>query len=319
MTQLPEVSDTTFTEREGVIYVSREVNRAKCVWRETPIIDVGIDGQIEYVNDRGQATGRMVFVQVKSGPSYFKSAAPDSVPYSPSEKHGSYWERAPMPVILVLHHEAAGETCWVDARDVLRRGQEVIRVPRANRFEASSVRKVLSTIEPLPGKPIPMASLASEAMARKSPSAGLPVDFLDLFLHGLMNLCNSVYFGMDLVTDVAEAKLALADSEFGVGLGEAEYDFIRDYCLFLAEQDLARVDFDEFNREWDRGLVGRFMAPLTIRGRAFTSYLAEVDDSTTIRAVQDKAFAGIDRFEPLRRAPVVANLKAKLARIRHDQ
>ncbi|TFC26591.1 DUF4365 domain-containing protein [Cryobacterium sp. TMT1-3] len=313
MTQLPSVGNQTFTEREGIIHIAREVNRARCVWRETVSVDVGIDGQIEYVNDDGQATGRMVFVQVKSGVSYFKGATTDSVPFYPSAKHKSYWERAPLPVILVLHDEMAAETFWVDARDALRRGEEIIQVPKVNVFNAGSVRSVLSTNEPLPVQPMPMSSLAQTTMGRTSPSAGLPVDFLDLFLHGLMNLGRSVYFGMDLVVDVARAKLDYADSEFGLGLGAPEYDFIRDYVLFLAEQDLARVDFDEFNREWDRGLVGRFMAPLTIRGRSFTVFLNAVDDSDQVRAVQDKAFSGIEAFESLRRVPVVEKLKARLA------
>ena len=313
MTQLPLVGNQTFTEREGVIHVAREVNRARCVWRETPSVDVGIDGQIEYVDDEGRATSRMVFVQVKSGVSYFKNATSDSVPYYPAVKHKTYWERAPLPVILVLHNESAAETFWVDARDALRRGQDVIQVPKVNVFDVNSVRRVLSTNEPLPGEPMPMSSLAQITMARKSPSAGLPIDFLDLFLHGLINLGRSVYFGMDLVSDLALAKLAYTNSEFGLGLGALEYDFIRAYVLFLAEQDLARVDFDEFNREWDSGLVGRFMAPLTIRGRSFTAFLSAMDDSDGIRAVQDKAFRGIEGLECLRRVPVVEKLKAGLA------
>jgi len=315
MTQLPQVGSRTFTEREGIIHVASEVNRARCVWRETPSVDVGIDGQIEYVNDEGQATGRMVFVQVKSGASYFEGASSESVPYYPSVKHKNYWERSPLPVILVLHNQSTGETFWVDARNALRRGDEIIRVPKSNNFNSASVRDVLSTNEPLPRKPIPMSVLAHAAVARKSPSAGLPIDFLDLFLHGLMNLGNSVYFGMDLVTDVARAKLDYAHSDFGLGLGGPEYDFVRDYVLFLAEQDLARVDFDEFNRDWDRGLVGRFMAPLTIRGRSLTAFLSALDDSEGIRAVQDKAFTGIEMFESLRRVPVVECLKVSLANL----
>lgn len=48
------------------------------VWRETPSTDVGVDGQIEFVNERGEATGQIVAVQVKSGPSYLREGANNS-------------------------------------------------------------------------------------------------------------------------------------------------------------------------------------------------------------------------------------------------
>lgn len=320
MTQiLPVVGDQTFIEREGVLHVSTEVNRARCVWRETLSVDVGIDGQIEYVNSDGQATGRMVFVQVKSGASYFNGATASSVPYYPAEKHKSYWERSPLPVILILHNELSGETYWVDARNSLRRGSTVIDVPKHQVFDANAVRNVLGSGDPLPDEPMTMAVLAQEMLARNSPSASMPVDFFDLFLHGLMNLGNSVYFGMDLVTDVANAKLDYRESPLGLGMGPLEYDFVQDYVFFLAAQDLARVDFDEFNRAWDEGVVGRFMAPLTLRGRRFAGRMSEMDESKEIRAVQDKAFHGIEPFEPIRRVPVVELLKAKISNSSHEE
>lgn len=306
------VDANTFTEREGVIHVALQVNRARCIWRETVSIDVGIDGQIEYVNDKGQATGLMVFVQVKSGASYFKGASATSVPFYPLEKHKLYWERSPLPVVLILHNESSGETYWIDARDALRRGSSMIEVPKTSIFDEKSVREVLASSGPLPEQPMTMSSLATAMIANCSPSADLPLDYMDLFLHGLMNLANSVYFGMDLVYDVAHTKLAYGGSDRGFGLGATEFDFIRDYVLFLTAQDLARVDLDEFNREWNQGLVGSFMAPLTIRGRAFCGFLSEIDESHGIRAVQDKAFHGIEPFEAVRRVPVVEQLKTNL-------
>lgn len=312
MSQLPKVGRTLFTEREGVIYVADQVNRARCIWRETQSVDVGIDGQIEHVNGAGEATGHMVFVQVKSGASYFDRRTDEVVTFTPASKHRSYWERSPLPVILVLHNESTAETIWVDARDALRSGKNAVEVPRCNLFDEQGVLEALNANGPPPLEPIPMSDLVKIALSRRSPSARFPLDYLDLFIHGLMNNCNSVYFGMDLATDVADAKLRYFNSEFGLGIGPAEYQFLQDYVLFLAEQDLARVDFDEFNREWERELLGRFMAPLTSRGRTFMQFLSSQDDSTGIRAVQDKAFRGIEPFEHSRRVPVVEDLKNRI-------
>lgn len=60
------------TERAGVNAVASMVNDARCIWRETPLRDVGIDGQVEYVTPSGAATGRLVLLQVKSGATYFR-------------------------------------------------------------------------------------------------------------------------------------------------------------------------------------------------------------------------------------------------------
>ena len=119
----PLVPETVFTEREGVIQVEAAVNRAKCLWRETLMHDVGIDGQIEYVNPDGSASGRLVLVQVRSGRSYFERMDDNRVMITPSPAHRAYWERAPLPVILVLHDPTEAIAYWTDARAQLRSGR----------------------------------------------------------------------------------------------------------------------------------------------------------------------------------------------------
>ncbi|MBV9762230.1 MAG: DUF4365 domain-containing protein [Acidobacteriaceae bacterium] len=91
------------------------------IWRENMIKDVGIDGQIEYVTAAGNATGRLVAVQVKSGSSYFRHDDGGHWTFYPDQKHLLYWERFPIPVILVLHDPATGQLAWTDVRQELRR------------------------------------------------------------------------------------------------------------------------------------------------------------------------------------------------------
>lgn len=120
---LPQVPPTDFTEQLGVIAVHGAATAARCLWRPTSMHDVGIDGQIEYVTPDGRATGRTVFVQIKSGSSYFTHATDQDVPYCPHERHHNYWERSPLPVILCLHEPGTSDTFWVDARHQIRRGE----------------------------------------------------------------------------------------------------------------------------------------------------------------------------------------------------
>lgn len=306
---LPSVGEA-FTERSGVNYVATVVNNARCLWRETLMHDVGIDGQIEYVNSNNEATGRIVLVQVKSGASYFKSETATSIPYYPAAKHRTYWEKSPLPVILVLHNPDTRETYWTDARSVLRerRGNVIsaIEVPKTQSFDISGVVSALAQLGPLPSNPGLPSDLARLLMDQRN--ANLKLDFFDLFVHGLVQLAESLYFGMDLVTDLSEIKAA--ESEFGVSLGSTDYEFILEYVRFLVEQDLVRVDFDAFMRYWDNDqYVQTFMSPLTARGRLLKDYISKEDNSEGIRVIQDKAFQGIYSFEHHRRVYVVENFK----------
>ncbi len=73
--ELPNFSAESVQERIGVNQVALTVSELGQIWRETPMADVGIDGQIEYVDGQGNATGCLVAAQVKSGPSYLIEAA----------------------------------------------------------------------------------------------------------------------------------------------------------------------------------------------------------------------------------------------------
>jgi hypothetical protein len=90
---LPKVPLTQYQERIGINIVAETLARLNLVWRETPSTDVGIDGQIEFVNETGEATGQIIAVQVKSGPSYLREGANNSWAFYPSEAHRRYWEQ----------------------------------------------------------------------------------------------------------------------------------------------------------------------------------------------------------------------------------
>src|SRR5690349_21713482 len=95
----PNVSENYYKEREGVLKVALELNSYGYIFRETSNGDVGIDGQIEQVNEKGEATGKIVAAQIKSGNSYLVDKG-DYFWFYPQEKHRNYWCVFPLPVIL---------------------------------------------------------------------------------------------------------------------------------------------------------------------------------------------------------------------------
>ena len=98
------------TERIGLNAVERiALEQLKWIYRERPILDFGIDAEIEEVRN-GQPTGKLTAIQIKTGASYFRGQ--DPVHFYVDEEHLKYWEHYSLPVIVVLHNPDIGLTIW---------------------------------------------------------------------------------------------------------------------------------------------------------------------------------------------------------------
>lgn len=282
----PGVPDNVYTERAGIRAVDRAVfEEARCLWRETPNLDVGIDGQIEHVSEQQVATGRIVAVQVKSGASYFVEKGKRVVPYRPAEKHRLYWAKFPLPVILVLHNPEDGATIWVDARSALRGGAEVIEVPIAQRFNRDGILAALSIEGPLPVDQQDPLDVLGEMITAHTGEPGFDLSFFDLFFNGLTDIAHSVYFGMDLVTELIEYRAYR--NEVGWGIGLHSYEFLDHYVEFLVARDLAQVDFAAWTHmATSLGMTGTFVAPLSRFGREVVGAAVTLDGRLDHDAVE---------------------------------
>lgn len=274
---MPRVPSTYGTGRDGVNAVATQIARMRHIWRETSTGDIGIDGQIEEVDDSGRVTGRLVAVQIKSGPSYLSHIAADGFRYYVDESHRTYWEGFPLPVVLMLHDPAANRTYWSEIRQQLRAGtgRGPLHVPSAHVLETTT-REALFASLGTDAEPYleTVEEVFQVLLDTASGSGALPLTHFDLFAHGLTNGAHGIYYGMDLILMVAESNLG--DSEFGVGLGHDEDEFLFRFVRFLARQNLARVDFSDTLLDWDsRGKHPHFIAPLTRRGRELVELIHE--------------------------------------------
>lgn len=91
------------TSNVGIAKVYRVVTDMGYIWRPTPNSDVGLDGEIEIVEDRA-ATAKIIKAQVKSGVSYFRKEDQRSFEYHGSKDDLAYWLRANNPVVLLMYH-----------------------------------------------------------------------------------------------------------------------------------------------------------------------------------------------------------------------
>jgi hypothetical protein len=92
------------------------------IFRPTPNSDWGIDGEIEFKNDKGQASGKRVYLQLKSGDSYLHKRRKDGKEIFTIRKarHAEYWQAHEYPVMLVIR-TSDGQIRWMNVTDYLRR------------------------------------------------------------------------------------------------------------------------------------------------------------------------------------------------------
>jgi hypothetical protein len=135
---------------EGIALVKLIVSRPQtqgglgCLFREIATADVGIDGHIELVEDSDGGpvvTGRLVSVQVKSGPSYFENEDADAWKVYIPKKTVNYWKAHSLPVILVLANLHEKQCFWVRADSEEHHELEksyLLRVPKCSFLDKSA-------------------------------------------------------------------------------------------------------------------------------------------------------------------------------------
>lgn len=139
--------DNESKERVLVGEVISTVALAGQISREFAVSDHGIDMEIEFKDESGEATGKKLYLQLKSGDSFLRGRAADGAEVFRIHKprHAAYWRDQAFPVLLVIR-KSDGEIRWMEIRDLLRResaaGREVKQlVFEGETFDVDSVRR----------------------------------------------------------------------------------------------------------------------------------------------------------------------------------
>ena len=91
------------------------------IYRQYTNSDHGIDGEIEFKNDKGEASGRRLYLQLKSGDSYLHHRQRDDVEVFTirKERWPRYWLSQAYPVMLVIR-TSDGKIRWMDVTAYLQ-------------------------------------------------------------------------------------------------------------------------------------------------------------------------------------------------------
>ena len=91
------------------------------IYRITAEPDWGIDAEIEFKNSKGQASGKRVYLQLKSGDSYlYERQRDDAEVFTIKKKrHAEYWLSQAYPVMLVIR-SSDGKIRWMNITEYLQ-------------------------------------------------------------------------------------------------------------------------------------------------------------------------------------------------------
>jgi hypothetical protein len=131
------------------------------LFREIQKSDLGIDGFIETLDDERKSKGRLLALQLKTGPSYFKEQNDDGFVFRGEPKHLKYWLEFSLPVLLVLCDPDKQICYWesVLTTNVTRTGVGwKMTIPRSQTLTADQKTALFKLTEP--PQPIDFISLA---------------------------------------------------------------------------------------------------------------------------------------------------------------
>ncbi len=115
MADWPTFRDEEGTGRIGVHLVGLRVHKELgWIFRETSSSDMGIDGEIELRQPDKTSHGRLISVQVKTGPRFLRERSAAGYVYRGSYKHLRYWMAHTTPVVLILCNPDEGMCLWQD-------------------------------------------------------------------------------------------------------------------------------------------------------------------------------------------------------------
>lgn len=266
-------------EQLGLAKIHEICARISAVWRPTTSVDIGIDGQLEFLEpDSIVGTGKIVAIQVKSGPSYFKNQTSDQVPYYPTERHKRYWKQIQLPVLLVLHDAENGRTYYEYVKPQLDLGN-VIRVSKNNILSPDSREELLSGYDRnhiFFNRTFDAMKVLTE-FSRIAVTINCTARFTGI--HFLLSCFNHDQRIFELrQTRLSEVMHAISAGQ-GVTIGSGYYDMLL-RCVMKCWANALTEPFEEdFEKSWyDLEMVPDILVPSTVRGQTLIGNLFDQAD-----------------------------------------
>lgn len=132
------------TERLGVNAVEKIFLKLGWIPRQIFQSDVGIDMEVE-ICEKGNPTGQLIGVQIKSGKSYFNELMVGDVIYRGKLVHLKYWLNHSLPIIIILYNPETEQTIWqaIVEKNISRtKTSWKIEIPISNELTRKSIEEI---------------------------------------------------------------------------------------------------------------------------------------------------------------------------------
>jgi hypothetical protein len=122
--------DTQALEQILIGHMMATCGEANQIFRPTTMFDYGIDGEVEFKDNDGKASGKRIYIQLKSGNSYLRTRKSDGseVFDVKNDRHLDYWINQPVDVYLVIRQtdEVTGAQTirWMNVTRYLKERKE---------------------------------------------------------------------------------------------------------------------------------------------------------------------------------------------------
>ncbi|MCI5165579.1 MAG: DUF4365 domain-containing protein [Candidatus Electrothrix sp. GM3_4] len=148
---LLKAQKTGRTERQGIGIAMTAFEALDFAFREQSESDYGIDAQAELIRSE-QPTGRLLGIQLKSGPSYLSKRCDIGFVFRTDEEHARYWLNHALPVLICLCDVEAKNTYWQvvthDTAISTGKGYKII-VPSTQLVDSSSKKSLQNLLTPI--------------------------------------------------------------------------------------------------------------------------------------------------------------------------
>lgn len=118
--------DTQALEQILIGHMMAIAGEANQIFRPVTMFDVGIDGELEFKDNVGRASGKRIYIQLKSGNSYLRTrkSGGREVFDVKIERHLEYWIGQPVDVYLVIRQQdemsGDGTIRWMNVTRTLK-------------------------------------------------------------------------------------------------------------------------------------------------------------------------------------------------------
>ncbi len=256
------VSQSRRTERLGVAATMAAFEGTGFIFREQSTGDHGIDAHVELLAD-DVPTGKLIALQIKAGPSYFREKKETFFVFRAKPKHFDYWINHALPVLICVFDPRTEEVYWqlVSEEAAIRSGKNYkFEVPLSQRLATTSNAKLRAIAELSRSDRIIIGSRLEEEVASIYGSLGYAVA-RDVALEGrsYSHLLTSILSGVGQIRTVVRCFDTNERAEIEIDA------FVSDLAVLRQRSDIAR-------------------GVLVLEQEPSTSILSRVHSSTTLTA-----------------------------------